>query len=44
MIYSASKFFRIQIILKMLLLEICSKCTVCNVLTALIMKFTVFGM
>jgi hypothetical protein len=43
-IYSAEKFFRIQIILKILLVEICFKCTVCNVLTALIMKCTVFGM
>lgn len=44
MIYSSDKFFRIQLILKLLLLEICLKFTVCNVLTALIMKCTVFGM
>jgi hypothetical protein len=44
MIYSTDKFFRIQFILKLLLLEICLKCTVCNVLKALIMKCSVFGM
>jgi len=44
MIYSSEKLFRIQIILKLLLLEICLKLAVCDVLTALIMKCTVFGM
>ena len=43
-ICSADKFFRIQIILKIPQLEICLKCTVCNILTALIMKCTVFVM
>lgn len=43
-IYTADKFIWIQIILKVLLLEICLKSTECNVLTALIMQYIVFGL